>query len=540
MRILLPVVFIAVLSSGCLAEDLILPLETMAPAPPPAPVVIEIPSARVGDEVVYRRAYLGDEPMTWDVPEEKWRTRQTFRISGIDEITDFAARPVAAVVLDRMEEFLDDENPPHVHDARLYLDPHTRNVIRTDNNHSFAFGSSKELLTDGYLNPYPVDITQLPGIELQGRTVSSDSTRTFTREAVPRSPVSTTGGGGGGGSMALVGRTMYSSWNYHIATEFEEQAPWEPRERTLWVVGPERIDGADAMRVSVESGPWFRDLPTIERTTMWFRDGEAYPFRYVDENIAPQPGSQPKITRSLAIRESYTAGSGIVAWHSGDLGPIPVQERGTSSSAGPADGVQGSLPYPIEDGLRDGQQVPGLLLWRQANTGSLLVSAHFAPGSWDADERPSWKWQFAYGTPSGDGYVVSTERVDDVSKPLINDHGTIKTGSFDETAIRTTLLTFAELETLWDLHRSDRFKERPVNFVHWGFEVDAASTLPCVMGSTSSKHHEARRDFAMGYVGYTSTGSCLDASDVLEHSMVIVDMGAGIVVGLHERVDQMG
>lgn len=533
MRVLLPVVFMAVLSSGCITEDLILPLETIAPTPPPPPVVIEIPSARVGDEVVYRRTYLGDKPMTWDVPEEDWGTRQTFRISGIDMITDFATRPANAVVLDRMEEFLDETNPPHVHDSRLYLDPHTRNVIRTDNSHAFT---AQERFTNGYLNPYPVDITQLPGIELQGRTISSASTTTFTREAVPRSPVSTEGGGGGGGAWSFLGATMYSSWNYHAETEYEERSPWEPRERTVWIVGPEPIGRASAVRVSVESKPWYGDAPTMERTTMWFRDGEPYPFRYVDENIRLDDNATTKITRSLAVRESYTAGSGPVAWHSDDLGPVPAHERGTSSSAAPADGAQGSLPYPIAGGLRDVQRVPGLLLWRQTNPGSVLVSAHLTPGSWQTTERPAWKWQFAYGTPSGEGYVVSTERVDDLPEPFVNDHGRIETGSYDETAIRTTLLTFAELESLWEMHRSDQFAERPVNFVHWGFEVDAVSTLPCVMRTTSSKHHEAHRDFAMGYLGHTSTGSCLESSEALEHSIVLVDMGAGVVVGLHERV----
>lgn len=454
-----------------------------------------VPNGRVGDQVAYATFERNGS-------EEEWSRVGTseLRAEAIEEIVDKSTQPRLALAvvwpggewnIARQAGLLDIERQSdETYEIRSHVDLSTRDAISgllrtTGTSHDlFVRDQSKN---HSQISPGPVNswalgnktmIKILP-FPYQGRTYAlGDPATTEALEILQN-------------DMLIAGRV-----NGDVRIE---DLTFDGR-----VAKRAFIDGRDAYAIetngcfrlfrmaydkTVESPVFLHtaiDLPAhvCYKTTTWLTDALAYPVLYEERVVVNGTQSHEWLETLGAISmgdvEIPWASESVVAdyrdWN-------PDAERSPAGQRFPADGAGLRLDYPLSVALADVTSSVGLVQftkWKTQHSDHQLAGIELRP---IGAQSETLRWTLIFATPSGQAYVLATERTGGNAAARVLERGEFASPPFGTNDFASGPVTLAAADALRRTYAIHPDTIQTANAVNWGYTFRAAGAR-CPLLST--------------------------------------------------------
>ncbi|MBW3582460.1 MAG: winged helix-turn-helix transcriptional regulator [Euryarchaeota archaeon] len=204
----------------------------------------------------------------------------------------------------------------------------------------------------------------------------------------------------------------------------------------------------------------------------------------------------------------------------------------------PATGGSDILHFSIESAIEtvhSSTETTLFRVWKAGHPDAQLAAARLMRGEHDWRERPSDQWRLLYASPSGDGYLVSSERTRDGSMTWVTDSGEQPVDLERAGPKPEHLITLESAFERWARVAAPEHQEASSDFVHWGHDLPVVWSDDCefVPPDTALLPIESRYDRLV--VGRSTYGTCTDPKIVRAESYVVLDAEDGSLVRIVEQ-----
>lgn len=534
---------------------------------------ISVPAGQVGDEFTY--AYHLREPgddghVAHDTPWELAGSEE-IKVERLATTVDEygGARDVVVIATNLSRAYGSGVSMSDDAASISFLEPSTeydlvdlesRMAIRTDMDRNP--GDEEPLPFDLAVNLFFEKSPNLQGLQYQGQTLSPRDDVTHLNELpMPRFYAVVMMGMG----FSIPLSPMLTLFLFALVTSSDDLIPSDAR-FTSMVSGEGTIDGHDALGVYSELVVHVPERYDEDYVAFWNEETAGGTIRIVKSDWLTDEFAYPLMSQVTVHLETTSGEEMVLADHSRTLSvfeagtgeAIPWGEGQTSFEPERSDGglemqegAGSGLAYPLSTALDDITDNPFLLrynLWRLDNPEAEVVEAIYRPMDSHRGTSGGQEWYFMLATPAGNGYSLSTQRLDGMDVAQVEELGPISNAidyeDVPEAYLQEDMITLAAAEQIWALTMAD---DDPPNFVVWGEGVWSPSkyheTFCPALEAEVNIDAEAWQPYQTLKIGRTSSDDCLDVNSSFDDQVLLVDRMTGAPVfgyGAYREFDYLG